>query len=61
MSERELQVLRLLPTALSSTEMAQALFVSVNTVRSHLKSIYTKLSAHSRYEAVARAKELNLL
>jgi LuxR family maltose regulon positive regulatory protein len=61
LSERELQVLRLLPTALSSTEMAQALFVSVNTVRSHLKSIYTKLSAHSRYEAVARAKELNLL
>jgi LuxR family maltose regulon positive regulatory protein len=61
LSERELQVLRLLPTALSSTEMAQALFVSVNTVRSHLKSIYTRLNAHSRYEAVARAKELNLL
>jgi LuxR family maltose regulon positive regulatory protein len=61
LSDRELQVLRLLPTALSSTEMAETLFVSVNTVRSHLKGIYTKLNAHSRYEAVARAKELNLL
>ena len=61
LSERELEVLRLLPTALSSTEMAETLFVSVNTVRSHLKGIYTKLNAHSRYEAIARAKELNLL
>ena len=61
LSERELEVLRLLPTALSSAEMAETLFVSVNTVRSHLKGIYTKLNAHSRYEAVARAKELNLL
>ena len=61
LSERELEVLRLLATELSSTDIAQELVVSVNTVRSHIKSIYSKLDVHSRYEAVARAKGLNLL
>jgi LuxR family maltose regulon positive regulatory protein len=61
LSERELEVLRLLATDLTSTEMAQELVLSVNTVRSHIKSIYSKLDAHSRYEALARANELNLL
>jgi len=61
LSEREAEVLRLLTTSLSSTEIAEELVVSVNTVRSHIKSIYGKLNVHSRYEAVARAKELNLL
>jgi LuxR family maltose regulon positive regulatory protein len=61
LSERELAVLRLLTTSLSSTEIARELVVSVNTVRSHVKSIYSKLNVHSRYEAAARAKELNLL
>jgi LuxR family maltose regulon positive regulatory protein len=61
LSEREIEVLRLLTTSLSSTEIAEELVISVNTVRSHVKSIYAKLDAHSRYEALARAKELNLL
>jgi len=60
-SERELQVLRLLHTDLSTPEIAQELIVAVSTVRSHIKNIYRKLNVHSRMEAVDRAKELNLL
>ena len=61
LSERELEVLRLLNTSLSSTEMADELVVSVNTVRTHVRSIYSKLGVHSRYEAVARARDLKLI
>jgi LuxR family maltose regulon positive regulatory protein len=61
LSERELEVLRLLTTHLSSTEIAQELFISVNTVRSHIKSIYGKLNVHSRKDAIQRAQELELL
>jgi LuxR family maltose regulon positive regulatory protein len=61
LSDREMQVLRLLNTSLSSTEIAEEMVVSVNTVRSHIRSIYGKLGVHSRYEAVARARELNLI
>lgn len=49
------------PAGFGKTTIAQELVVSVNTVRSHIKSIYSKLDVHSRYEAVARAKGLNLL
>ena len=52
LSERELTVLRYLPTLLSSSEIAGELFVTVNTVKSHLKSIYRKLEVSSRREAV---------
>jgi LuxR family maltose regulon positive regulatory protein len=61
LSPRETEVLRLLTTHLSHAEMAEELVVSVNTVRSHVKSIYSKLDAHSRMEAVERARELGLL
>ncbi|UCC76198.1 MAG: response regulator transcription factor, partial [Anaerolineales bacterium] len=61
LTERELQVLRLLTTRLSSTEIAEQLFLSPNTVRSHMKSIYGKLDVHSRADAVQRAEELGLL
>ena len=61
LSDRELQVLRLLNTSLPSTEIAQELIISPNTVRSHIKSIYSKLDVHRRSEAVKRAKELGLL
>ncbi|MCJ7624685.1 MAG: LuxR C-terminal-related transcriptional regulator, partial [Anaerolineaceae bacterium] len=61
LSERELQVLRLLTTHLSSTDIASELFISTNTVRSHIKHIYNKLNVHNRREAIMRAKELNLL
>jgi LuxR family maltose regulon positive regulatory protein len=61
LSARELEVLRLLATHLSSTEMAQELYISANTVRSHIKNIYGKLNVHSRRDAVERARELGLL
>jgi LuxR family maltose regulon positive regulatory protein len=60
LSKRELEVLQLLPTGLTAQELAEELVISVNTVRSHLKSIYAKLGVHSRHEAVARATELDL-
>jgi len=61
LSERELEVLRLLTTHLSSTEIAEELFIAASTVRSHIKSIYGKLNVHSRKDAVRRAKELELI
>ncbi len=61
LSERELEVLRLLPTNLTTPEMAAELYISVSTVRSHIKSIYSKLDVHRRSEAVNRAEELGLL
>ncbi len=61
LTERELDVLRLLATELSTVEIADRLYISVHTIRSHTKSIYGKLEAHSRIEAVARARELGLL
>jgi len=61
LSERERDVLRLLPTLLPNTEVASELFVSVNTVKTHVKSIYRKLEVSSRREAVARARQLRLM
>jgi LuxR family maltose regulon positive regulatory protein len=61
LSEREMDVLRLLNTHLTSTHMADELFIAVSTVRSHIKSIYGKLDVHSREEAVNFAQELGLL
>jgi LuxR family maltose regulon positive regulatory protein len=60
-SEREIEVLALLADSLTYQEIAQTMFVSVNTVKSHLKSIYGKLGVHNRREAVARARVLHLL
>jgi len=61
LSERELEVLRLLTTSLSSREIADELVISVSTVRSHIKNIYGKLDVHRRMDAVLRAEELGLL
>ncbi|MCP5099672.1 MAG: hypothetical protein GY943_29310 [Chloroflexi bacterium] len=61
LSDREIEVLRLMETDLRAPEIADQIFVSVHTVRSHIKSIYRKLNVHSRYEAVAKAQELALL
>ena len=56
LSERERAILRYLPTMMSNAEIASELFVSVNTVKTHLKSIYRKLGAARRREAVERAR-----
>jgi LuxR family maltose regulon positive regulatory protein len=61
LSEREVEVLRLLATALSGPEVARELFVSVNTLRTHTKHIFTKLDVNTRRAAVSRAGELGLL
>ncbi len=61
LTEREMEVLRLLAAELSNPEIAERLYLTVNTVRSHVKSIYGKLNVHGRWEAVQRAKELGLL
>ncbi|MDP9244725.1 MAG: LuxR C-terminal-related transcriptional regulator [Chloroflexota bacterium] len=61
LSERELEVLRLLGSELDGPEIARELTVSLNTVRTHTKSIYAKLGVNSRRAAVRRAAELHLL
>ena len=60
-TERELEVLRLLDSELSNREIAQRLFVSLDTVKSHTKHIYAKLGVRARHQAVGRAKELGLM
>jgi LuxR family transcriptional regulator, maltose regulon positive regulatory protein len=61
LSPSELRVLRYLPTNLSRPEIASELSVSVNTVNTHVRSIYAKLQARDRSAAVQRARELRLL
>jgi LuxR family maltose regulon positive regulatory protein len=61
LSEREVEVLRLLATSLSGPQIAGELFVSVNTLRTHTKHIFTKLDVNTRRAAVSRATELGLL
>jgi LuxR family maltose regulon positive regulatory protein len=61
LSERELDVLRLLASELSGPEIARHLVVSLNTVRTHTKSIYAKLGVGTRRAAVRRAEDLGLL
>ena len=61
LSGRELEVLQYAAEMLDTTEIAAVLFISVNTVKSHLKSIYRKLAVTHRGEAVRRARELRIL
>ena len=60
-SEREMEVLRLLDSDLSNRQIAGRLFVSLDTVKTHTKHLYRKLGVSARHQAVARAKELELL
>jgi LuxR family maltose regulon positive regulatory protein len=60
-SERELEVLQLIAAGKSNRRIATELFVSVGTVKTHVNNLYRKLDAHSRTQAVARARELKLL
>ncbi|HSH02982.1 MAG TPA: LuxR C-terminal-related transcriptional regulator [Anaerolineae bacterium] len=61
LSKRELEVLKLLGSDLSGPDIARELMVSLNTMRSHTKNIYSKLGVNSRRMAVRRAEELGLL
>jgi LuxR family maltose regulon positive regulatory protein len=61
LSKRELEVLRLLGSSLSGPEIARQLFVSVNTLRTHTKRIFTKLEVNNRREAVRHGKEQGLI
>jgi LuxR family maltose regulon positive regulatory protein len=61
LSPAELRVLSYLPGSLTAGEIASELYLSANTIRTHLRHIYAKLDAHSRRQAVARARELGLL
>lgn len=61
LTDREIEVLRRLPTLMSNAEIARGMHLSVNTVKTHLKSVYRKLGVDSRREAVLRGRELELL
>jgi LuxR family maltose regulon positive regulatory protein len=61
LSQSETRVLRYLPTNLSAPEIANEMYLSVNTVKTHLRHLYDKLGAHRRREAVERARALGLL
>ncbi len=61
LSQSEIRVLRYMPTNLSTPEIARELFLSVHTIRTHVRHLFAKLGAHGRTEAVARARPLGLL
>jgi LuxR family maltose regulon positive regulatory protein len=61
LSERELEVLQLIAAGLTNQEIGSRLFLSLNTVKVHTRNIYGKLGAHSRTQAVARARTLGVL
>jgi LuxR family transcriptional regulator, maltose regulon positive regulatory protein len=61
LSDSETRVLRFLPTNLTAPEIAGELYVSANTVRTHMRHVYAKLGAHSRAQAVEHARRLGLL
>ncbi len=61
LSERELEVLRLIAKGLSNPEIARQLYLSPNTLKAHTQNIFLKLEVHSRLQAANRAKELGLI
>ncbi len=61
LSERELEILRLVAQGLSNQEIAERLFLALDTVKGHNRRIYDKLQVQRRTEALARARELGLL
>jgi LuxR family maltose regulon positive regulatory protein len=61
LSESESRILRYLPTNLSAPEIANEVYLSVNTVKTHMRHLYSKLGAHGRGQAVQRARALGLL
>jgi len=61
LSERELEVLRMLAGGLTPAEVAKRLFLSPFTLKAHTQNIYSKLSVHSRIEAINKARELQMI
>lgn len=61
LTEREMEVLVHLPTLMSNAEIASGLYLSVNTVKTHLKAVYRKLGVEGRRQAVVRGRELELI
>ena len=61
LSERELAVLRFLSTNLTAGEIGKELYLSVHTVKTHMRKLYAKLDVHTRAEAVQRGRSLGLL
>ncbi len=61
LTDSEVRVLRFLPTDLSTREIADELYLSVHTIKTHVKHLYAKLDVHSRREAVHRGRELGFL
>jgi LuxR family maltose regulon positive regulatory protein len=61
LTEREFEVLRLLAAGRSNPEIARALYVELNTIKTHVKNLYGKLGVHGRLQALGRAQELGLL
>jgi WD40 repeat protein/serine/threonine protein kinase len=61
LTERELEILRLLVGGLSNQEIAQKLYLSITTIKWYIRQIYNKLDVHSRPQAIERARSLNLL
>jgi LuxR family maltose regulon positive regulatory protein len=61
LSERELEILRLIASGMSNGQIAKNLFLTLNTIRAHSTHIFGKLGVHNRTEAVARAREIGLL
>ena len=61
LSDTELRVLRYLPTNLTAAAIAAQMYLSVNTVKTHIRRIYAKLGAHNRTEAVERGRQLGLV
>jgi len=61
LTSSELAVLRFLPSHMTNQEIAEALFLSINTVKTHLRSVYRKLGVASRRAAIARGRRLDLL
>lgn len=61
LSDTELRVLRYLPTNLTAPEIASELYVSPNTIKTHMRNLYAKLGTHRRAETIARARDLGLL
>jgi LuxR family maltose regulon positive regulatory protein len=61
LSQRELELLRLVAAGRTNQEIAEELFLAVGTVKKHLNNIFGKLEVHNRTQAIARARELDLL